>query len=113
MFLLADHLGAQSSEDQQILAKIKAMYDHSAAGRQYVTLRDSGHFNFSDKCLLFTGAIPRRADTVGKIDARRGLTVAAGCISTFFNVHLKGEEPSSLERLRSKYPELVFGPGSH
>jgi hypothetical protein len=57
--------------------------------------------------------IPRRADTVGKIDSRRGLTVAAGCISTFFNVHLKDEEPSSLERLPSKYPELAFGPGSH
>jgi hypothetical protein len=113
MLLLADHSGVLGAEDQQISAQIKSIYEHSGPGRQYVTLGDSGHFNFSDKCLLLTGPVPRRADTIGKIDARRGLTAAAACVSTFLNVHLKGAEPSLLERLPSKYPELTFGPDSH
>jgi predicted dienelactone hydrolase len=77
MFLVADHTGTLSAEDQQIAAKIKTLYDHSGPGRQYVTLRDSGHFNFSDKSLLINGQIPRQSGTIGKIDARRGLSVAA------------------------------------
>jgi hypothetical protein len=113
MFLLADHSGALSAPDQQIAAKIRSLYDHSGTGRKYVTLRDSGHFNFSDKSVLLIGPIPRRPDTIGKIDARRGLTVAATCISTFFDVHLKGADVSSLKRLPSKHPELAFGPDNH
>jgi len=113
MFLLADHLTIPSAEDQQIVDKIKSIYEHSAPGRQYVTLRDSGHFNFSDKCLLFVGPIPRGSDTIGNIDTRRGLTVAAACVTTFFDVHLKGAEASSIDRLFSKYTELVVGPDNH
>jgi predicted dienelactone hydrolase len=113
MFLLADHLGSLSGEDQRIAAELKAIYEHSAPGREYVTLRDSGHFNFSDKCLLLTGTVPRQSNTIGKIDGRRGLVAAAACISTFFDVHLKGEEPSLWQRLPSQYPELTFGPDNH
>ena len=113
MFLLADHSGTLSGEDQRIAAQIKANYDHSATGREYVSLRDSGHFNFSDKCLLLTGPVPRQSNTIGKIDARRGLSAAAACVSVFFDVHLKGEEPSVLKQLASRYPELTFGPDGH
>jgi dienelactone hydrolase len=113
MFFVADHSGALTGEDQQIAAKIKSLYDHSGSGRQYVTLRDSGHFNFSDKSLLLKGPVPQRSDTIGKIDARRGLTVTAACISIFFDVHLKKADASALERLPSKYRELVFGPDNH
>jgi hypothetical protein len=78
-----------------------------------VTLRDSGHFNFSDKCLLLTGPIPRRSDTIGKIDARRGLTIISACISTFFDVQLKGGEASLIKRLPIEYREVAFGPDNH
>src|SRR5438874_3260005 len=112
MLLLADHSRGQGAEDQEILTQIRSIFDHSGAGRRYVTLRESGHFNFSDKCLLFKGPVPRGANTVGKIDARRGLTVAAACVSAFFDVHIKGEESSLLELLPLNYPELMFGPDS-
>jgi len=113
LFLLADHSGALSVEDRQILADVRTIYDRSPTGRIYATLRGTGHFDFSDKCLLLNSPIIRQSDTIGKIDERRGLMAAAACVSTFFDVHLKGASPSRMELLQSQYPELTFGPDGH
>ncbi|HLK56062.1 MAG TPA: hypothetical protein VKU00_05845 [Chthonomonadaceae bacterium] len=108
MFLMADHSGAGSAEDRQILGDIQAIYDRLPSGRHYATLRGSGHFNFSDTCLLLNGALRRVSGATGNIGDERGLHVAAACIRAFFDVHLKGADPSLMDRLPSQYPELTW-----
>jgi predicted dienelactone hydrolase len=113
MFLLADHSGTLDAEDRQIQGDIRSIYDRLPRGRFYATVRGSGHFNFSDACLMFNSLFGRVSRATGNIGDRRGLQIAAACISTFLDVHLKGGDPSLMERLPVQYPELRLGPDNH
>lgn len=109
LFLVADHSGPLEAEDRQILANIRTIYDGAPSGRCFATVRGSGHFSFSDRCLLLNSTLTRVSGALGKIGEERGLRVAAACIRTFFDVHLQGAAPSSMDRLPLQYPEVAFG----
>ncbi len=113
MFLMAEHSGKLSADERSILADLRSIYDRLPPARLYVTLRGSGHFNFSDTCLLLNGILMRASGATGNVGDRHGLEIAAACIRAFFDVHLKGADPSQMERLPSQYPELKFEPDNH
>ncbi len=112
MFLMSDHSKENDSDAQGIKHEIQSIYERLPRGRLLVTLRDSGHFSFSDKPLIFNHTLARMSGMAGGIDAARGLTAAASCIRAFFDVHLKGASPATLQELQAQYPELSFASNS-
>jgi hypothetical protein len=109
MFLMADHTGPLDAEERGVMGEIRGVYDRSPAGRVFATLRGSGHFNFSDTCLLLNGLVMRASRAAGPVGGEHGLRIAADTIRTFFDAHLKSVDPSSIDRLPAQYPELVLG----
>lgn len=113
MFLMSDHSRENDADSRKIKQEIQSVYERLPQGRLLVTLRDSGHFSFSDKPLIFNYTLARVSGLAGSIDAPRALTAAAACIRAFFDVHLKGAPVSTLQNLASQYPELMFAkPGA-
>jgi len=109
MFLMSDHSKEIDSEKQEATQRIQSIYERLPRSRLLMTLRDSGHFSFSDLPLIYNHTLAQMSGAAGTIDATRGLAAAAACISAFFDMHLRGKSSSTLEELRTQYPELVFG----
>ena len=108
MFLMSEHATEHDIESQKIKKEIQSIYERLPQGRLLVTLRNSGHFSFSDRPLIFNRTLARMSGMAGSIDPTRGLSAAAACIRIFFDVYLKGASPSTLQELKAEYPELVF-----
>lgn len=108
MFLMSDHSKESGPEKQEATQRIQSLYKRLPQSRLLVTLRDSGHFSFSDLPLIYNHTLAQVSGAAGSLDATRGLAAAAACISTFFDIHLRGKSSSKLQELRTQYPELVF-----
>ena len=71
------------------------------------------HFSFSDPAMLKSPFLMKALTTVGglgKLDARRGLSITTTYVRTFFDVERKGTPPTLLESVSSQYPEVQFEP---
>ena len=111
MFLLSDHGSESDAVSRQVKANIQSIYDRLPADRRLqIKIQDASHFRFSDdgamlKIPLIMGAM--RTLGIVHLDGRRQVAVTAHCISTFFDVYLKGAPVSDL-RSQPKYPEIEY-----
>jgi predicted dienelactone hydrolase len=117
LFLLGDHRGESDDAEapepiRQAKANIRSIYDRMPVdGRLKLEIRGANHFMFSDGAMLRCPPALRvmRALGVMGLDGRRQIAVTAHCISSFFDVYLKGEPASELKNL-SEYPEVEIAP---
>ncbi len=114
MFIFSDH-GREVSDpaSRQILADFQSLYGHLPNGRFLITIRGAHHFSFSDQALLKSQYLMRALTSVGgfgKLDARRGLTITATYVHTFFDIYLKGAPSTLLTSVSTQYPEVQFEP---
>jgi hypothetical protein len=109
MFLLSDHGDLSDPESRAILSHIQSIYSGLPPDERFwASIHGTGHFNFSDQSLLRDRSLSRLAGAVGSIDARRGLTVIAGCIQQFFDNTLKGVPTIVSANVSRLYPEVHF-----
>jgi dienelactone hydrolase len=117
MFLLSDHRGESTDAEtpeaiRQAGANIRSIYDRLPSGRRLqITILGANHYMFSDGALLKSPFAMRAMRTLGiwRLDGRRQVSVTAHCISSFFDVYLKGAPASELKGL-SEHPEIEFVP---
>ncbi len=117
MFLLSDHeTESPDAKAPQAIrraeANIRAIYNRTPNDQRLeIIIQGVNHYMFSDgailKSPLLMGAM--RGLGIVHIDGRRQLAIAAHCISTFFDVYLKGAPASELASL-SEYPEIKVVP---
>jgi dienelactone hydrolase len=114
MFILSDHSrDLADPANRQIGADIQSIYGSLPNGRFFITIRGAHHFSFSDQALLKSQYLVRVLTWVGgfgKLDARRGLTITAKYVHTFFDVYLKGAPAALLPSISTQYPEVEVQP---
>jgi hypothetical protein len=109
LFLLEEHSRRLTTEEREILADIQKIYNRLPPSHRFATVHGAGHFSFSDISVTFNPLVTRVSGAAGSLSGRRSLEITADTVRTFFDVHLKGADPSSLDRLPTHYPELEFG----
>ncbi|MFI5387172.1 MAG: alpha/beta hydrolase family protein [Fimbriimonadales bacterium] len=117
MFLLSDHRGESAGAEtpeaiRQAGANIRSIYDRLASDRRLeIVIQGANHYMFSDGAMLKSPLLMRAMRTLGivRLDGRRQVAVTAHCISTFFDVYLKGAPASELKS-QTKYPEVEIVP---
>jgi predicted dienelactone hydrolase len=108
LYLMSDHSSEKGEDSRQILANIKSICDSDKGGCQAVTVLGARHFNFSDQSLLKDRYMGRIAGMLGPVGERRGLAIAAACVDTFFEIHLKSAPAERFRNLPGEYPEIRF-----
>jgi alpha-beta hydrolase superfamily lysophospholipase len=117
MFLLSDHKGETADAEtpeviRQAGANIRSIYDRLPSDRRLeIEIRGANHYMFSDGAMLKSPLAMRAMRALGivRLHGRRQVAVTAHCISTFFDVHLKGAPASELKSL-TEYPEIEIVP---
>ena len=115
MFLLSDHKGESDAGEPEAIrqagANIHSIYDRLPNDRRLmIMIRGAGHYGFSDDgAMLKSPLVMSELSSVGivRLDGRRQVALTGHCISTFFDVYLKGAPASEL-RSRSEYPEIEY-----
>jgi dienelactone hydrolase len=110
MFLLSDHSSESDAESRSVIGNIQSIYDRLPSdGRLWVMIRGADHFQFGDGAMLRIPLVMHALRTLGivQLAGRRQVAVTTRCISTFFDVHLKGAPASELKRHR-EYPEIEY-----
>jgi dienelactone hydrolase len=113
MFIFSDHSRERSDPaSRQILADFQSIYDRLPSGRLLITIRRANHFSFSDQVLLKSHYVigVLRILGFGGLDGRRGLTITAEYVHTFFDVYLKGAPAALLSKPSQLYPEVQLVP---
>jgi predicted dienelactone hydrolase len=110
LFLMSDHGKPSDEIGSRIVANIGSIRARSKQPGPEWVLRGTGHFNFSDQCLVKDRLLTRIVGGCGPIDARRGLAIASECVRTFFDVHLKGAPAARFEGLPARFPEIFVAP---
>jgi pimeloyl-ACP methyl ester carboxylesterase len=113
MFILSDHShDLPDSASGQIHANFQSIYDRLPNGRLFITIRGANHFSFSDQMLLKSHYVIRLLCMFGfgGLDGRRGLTITADYVRTFFDVYLKEAPVALLNNPSQLYPEVQFFP---
>ena len=111
MFILSDHSRELSDPaGRQILADIQSIYGRLPGGRLLIKIRGANHFSFSDQMLLKSHYVIGllRKFGFGGLDGRRGLTITAEYVCTFFDVYLKDAPAALLNKPSQLYPEVQF-----
>jgi predicted dienelactone hydrolase len=117
MFLLSDHSGETTDAEtpeaiRQAGANIRSIYDRLPSDRRLeIVIQGANHYMFSDGAMLKSPLVMRALRTLGiiRLDGRRQVAMTARCISTFFDVYLKGAPASELKSL-AEYPEIEIVP---
>jgi len=110
MFLFSDQINSTSAEARQVRAQLDAVYERlPQATRSRFFIRGSNHFLFSDEPSFIDSHIVMRTlrglGVLG-IDGPRQLAATAYLVRTFFDVHLKNQDPSLLRNASALYPEI-------
>lgn len=110
MFILSDHShDPPDASSPQVLHDIQFIRETFPPGGLLITIRGANHFTFSDQILLkshyLIGALTA-ARIFGRLEPHRGLNITANYVHAFFDVYLKGVQPSDLTDLSSQYPEV-------
>jgi predicted dienelactone hydrolase len=113
MFLLSDHRSESGAEKRQVEANIRSIYDRLPGDRRLqIMIRGAGHYMFSDDgAMLKSPLVMRVLRTLGivRLNGRRQVAMTAHCISTFFDVYLKGAPASELKS-QPEYPGIEYVP---
>lgn len=72
-----------------------------------LTVRGTGHFNFTDLAIGFN-PVAQRLGVLGSIDRTRGLRIASTYLVAFFDQTLKGQSSSMLQDAAKEYAEVQF-----
>lgn len=111
MFLLSDHRSESDAETRPVETNIRSIYDRLPSGRKLqIMVRGANHYMFSDDGAMLKSPLVRlvmRALGIAHLDGRRQIAVTTHCISTFFDVYLKGAPVSELKKL-TEYPEIEY-----
>jgi len=108
MFILSDHGDASDPVSRRILGEIRSLYERLPPnGRTWITLRGAHHFSFGDQALLKSRLVMR---LLGRLEARRGLTITADYVHRFFDTHLKATSNPPPLGPTALYPEVEIGP---
>jgi dienelactone hydrolase len=111
MFVLEDHGRETDPALKEIFAHFQSMYQRLPVDSRWrITLRGANHFSFSDQMLLKSQLLlgmMQRLGMIGGLDGRRGLEITADCVSSFFDVYLKGSPKSVLDAVMRRYPEIL------
>ena len=109
MFLMGDHESEADAETLQVEADIRSIYDRLPSDRRLeIVIRGANHFGFSDDgAMLKSPLVMRVLGALGMIhlDGRRQAALTTQCISSFFDVYLKGAPVSTLKS-QLTYPEI-------
>ncbi len=88
LFMLSDHSRKLSDPaSKQIHANIQSIDDRLPNGPSPITIRGAHHFSFRDQSLLksyYPIEALRSVGAFGELDARRGLSITAAYVHTFF-----------------------------
>jgi hypothetical protein len=109
MILLSDHRREKAdATTKQIFTDFRSIYARLPTG-YFITIYGANHFTFSDQILLKSRLVIsalRAARVFGHLESHRGLAITTDYVHAFFDVYLKGEPPSQLASLATKYPEV-------
>jgi hypothetical protein len=97
---------------RQAGANIRSIYDRLPNdSRLEIVIQGVNHYMFSDGAMLKSPLLIRAIRTLGivRLDGRRQVAVTAHCVSTFFDVYLKGAPALELKSL-SEHPEIEIVP---
>jgi len=110
MFLLSAQIHGTDPEARRVKGDIQSIYDHQpVAHRLRIAIRGANHFLFSDDgALLKSHLVMRALAAIGMvgIDGRRQLAVAAYCVRSFFDAHLKVQRSAPVDLRSPDYPEI-------
>jgi hypothetical protein len=109
LFILSDHSRELADPaSRQIHADFESIYDRLPSGRLFLTIRGANHFSFSDQMLVKSHYVigMMRLLGFGGLKGRRGLTITADYVHTFFDVYLKDAPAVSLKKASQLYPEV-------
>jgi dienelactone hydrolase len=109
LFMLSDHSRELADPaGRQIHLDLQSIYDRLPSGRLFITIRGANHFSFSDQMLVKSHYVigMMRLLGFGSLDGRRGLTITAEHVHTFFDVYLKDAPAVSLKKVSQLYPEV-------
>jgi predicted dienelactone hydrolase len=113
MFLLSDHQSESDAETRQIEANIRSIFDRLPSDRRlWIMIRGANHFGFDDDGAMLKSPLLMqvlRALGIVHLNGRRQVALTAHCITTFFDVYLKGAPASQLKSL-TEYPEIEIVP---
>jgi dienelactone hydrolase len=115
MFLMSDHRGESADTKtpeaiRQAVVNIRSIYDRLPGDhRSWIMIRGANHYMFSDGAMSKSPLLMRALRMLGivHLDGRRQVAVTAHCISTFFDVYLKGDPASELKS-QQEYPEIEY-----
>jgi predicted dienelactone hydrolase len=110
LYLMSDHSSEKGEDSRQILANIRSICDADRGGCQVATVVGARHFNFSDQSLLKDRFLGRASGMLGPVGERRGLAIAAACLDSFFEIHLKNAPADRLGGLSKQYSEIQIEP---
>ena len=109
MFLMSEHGqgGDTGAEGRLVGDDIRSIYSRLPSDyRTWITIHGANHFGFSDDGALlkspFLTTVLHRIGII-PLDGRRQLRITPHCISTFFDVHLRGAPASDIY-----YPAGIF-----
>lgn len=110
MILLSDHSREQDSQNGQIMANLRSIYNRLPVNaRQMLFIRGANHFTFSDDGALLKSdlvrALFRRTRRLG-ISGPRQLAITSYCIANFLDRQLKRKDVPPVQS-SSAYPEIV------
>lgn len=113
MFLMGDHgHGSESDpENRRVGADVESIYDRLPRdGRAFIMIHGANHYMFSDDGAMLKSPLVMRAMRIlgiVRLDGRRQIAMTAHCISTFFDVYLKGAPAAELKS-QPEYPEIEY-----
>lgn len=111
MFLLSDHRLDSATETREVQANIRSITSKLPSDQRLeISIRGASHFGFSDdgamlKSPLIMGVV--RLIRIFPVSGRRQIALTSHCISSFFDVYLKGAPASKLHK-PPDYPEIDF-----
>lgn len=108
LFLTAsDHGDTADPANRAALASIRSIYRGIPADQRcWLTIRGTGHFNFSDQSLLKDPTLSRLAGMIGPLDQRHALAVTTDIIRQFFDTYLRRQRSRFPGDLTERQPEI-------
>jgi hypothetical protein len=92
--------------DRQSDASWQPVFDAASGPTFWLTLANSGHFNFSDNGLIERGLGQPLDKSLGAIDPTRAVAIIEAYLDAFFDTELGGAKSSLLEGPSADFPEI-------
>ncbi|EST18523.1 hypothetical protein M878_45215 [Streptomyces roseochromogenus subsp. oscitans DS 12.976] len=108
LFLTAsDHGDPADPANRAAPAGIRSVYRSLPPNQRFwLTIRGTGHFNFSDQSLLKDPTLSRLAGMIGPLDQRHALAVTTDIIRQFFDTYLRHQPGRFPGDVTARQPEI-------